>query len=95
MVPLVKLQKKLEAFSHVARSMLRDAVSVARDPIKLWNLGLEVVLRLNSHLGILPVTLSRTDDQDGIRTTMRVSTSEPRGPYLINFAIAIHISFYV
>ena len=62
--------------------------------MKIWNLGLEVNLRLKSYLFILPVTLSRTD-QDKIRAKIRVPTSPPYGPYLVNLAIALRIAYYV
>ena len=51
-------------------------------------------MRLNSYLFILPVTLSRTD-QDEIRVTIRVLTSTPYGPHLVNFAIALRIAYYL
>ena len=90
-----RLREELQAFYRSALSTLTQGVSIARDPVKLWNLGLEVNLRLNSNLRILPITLSRTDDKDEIRGTIKVPTSTTYGPYLVNLAIALRIAHYI
>ena len=94
MTAMGRLREELQAFARTVLSTFKQGVSIAQDPVKVWNLGLEVNLRLNSYLFILPITLSRTD-QDEIRAIIRVPTSPAYGPYLVNFAIALRIAYYV
>ena len=51
-------------------------------------------LRLNSYLFILPINLSRTD-QDEIRAIITVPTSPAHGLHLVNLAIALRMAYYV
>ena len=94
MAAVGRLREELQVLARTVLSTFEQGVSIVRDPVKLWNLGLEVNLRLNSYLRILPVTLSHTD-QDQIRATIRVPTSKAYGPHLLNLTIALRIAYYM
>ena len=93
MVPK-RLRQEIQVLAHALRSSFKKGISIVQDPIQVWNLGLEVNLRLNSRLRILPITLSPTEE-DQIRADIRVPTSAAYVPYLVNLMIALRIAFFV
>ena len=91
---LQRLWQHLQLFIKNVQSLWRRVQSLARDPVKIWELALKVVLNLDSHLFILPLTLST--NQDGKRR-VRIPTSKCRRlmPCILNAIFAIRIGFFV
>ena len=89
-----KISQRLREIIQRVQAVWNQGLSIARDPVKIWELSLKVILMINSYLFILPVTVGST--RDGIRT-VRVPTGTCRlfMPYALNVTIAIRISHLV
>ena len=76
------------------RSVWREVHSIARDPVKIWELALIVILSLDSHLCILPLSVSTNPDG---KRTVKIPTSTCRRviPCILNALIAIRIGYLV
>lgn len=91
---IARLRLILRRSTHNIRSMWTQVVSIARDPVKIWDLAFKIIFKLDSYLFILPITLST--NQDGMRVlTIPTKPSRLVMPYALNVAIAIRIFYLV
>ena len=89
-----RLRQLLQILIENVQSTWKQAKSIARDPVQIWELALTTVLSLNSHLFILP--LSSSTDQDGKRT-VRIPKSTGRRvlPCIFNAMFALRMGYLV
>ena len=90
-----KLKKWLHKSVLTVCSIYIQGKSIAQDPVKTWELGLNVILRVTSLCCILPLTVS-IPEQDGIRTLSVPRTTCPRVmTYVTNVTIVLRLVYYI
>ena len=90
-----KLIAGLHKFVLRVYSIYTQGKATVRDPVKIWELGMEAILRLTSLCCILPLTVS-TPDQDGIRTLSAPRTARRQCvKYVPNIIIALRLAYYI
>ena len=80
-------------FAGNVESLWKLAVFTAKDHAKLWNCGLNVILRLSSALFLVPFTVTAT--QDGLRS-MKVGSNARLGLcYVFNGIIGLRLAHFM
>ena len=87
-----RLLQHLQMVIITVQSVWKQVKSTIRDPVKIWELALKVILNLDSHLFILPLTVST--DSDGQRTVrIPANTSRRVVPCILSALIALRIGY--
>ena len=87
-----RLWHHLKKLIHNVQLIWKQIITIARDPVQIWNLAFRVIFKLDSSLFILPITLSM--NEGGMRAfTIPTNPCRLFMPYALNLAIGIRICY--